>query len=731
LKAGERAGKVYANGEAVSYYQSALTLLKEKEGNIREKARVLETLGDIQTLVGEYDSALISKNEARLLWEQMGEKENIARLCRKLARIWVMKGDTAKAKENFSKTLEILEALPERAELASLYNDMADMFWRSMELPQAVTLAEKALELAKKLKAREVIAVAYMELGAIFAMNDRKKAIECYEEALKVALDNVDMKNAGAAYSFLGNPLMGETNREKCLEYAQKGYELAKKVGAISMQAFIGSSLANRYFDMGEVDMAFLLGEESVALNRKSGNMHFLPLSLIGAGTRYATLGEWDKSEKLLNEGLALAQKMNNKVAIGYASSTIAFLLLQKGEFSKAKEFAGKTYLLFEKAGAGASQRMLLAQLIRASLGLGELEEAETQINNLQQAARQLKNPEEASIANSNAIRFKAMLLHAQKKYDESIANFEKALQAEENQGSRRWNVFYFAKNVLFQYALVYLERNQEGDKQKARNLLNQALELFRKMNAKKEIEKTEALLLNIEKGIPIIMESKPMSLVASGYTVLDKLLYGGISQTFSVALTSPSCNERDTLIKNFLETGAKNGETIFYLATNPGLGGLLADEFPSSFYLFVCNPQAEATVRAAPNVFRLKGVESLTNINIALTQAIRKLDSASKNPKRICIELLSDLLLQHGPLQTRKWLTELLTQLRSAGFTTLAVIDPLMHPQEHLHAVLGLFDGEVNIREAETEKGLAKFLKVKRMSSQKYLREETRLTEE
>jgi hypothetical protein len=58
-------------------------------------------------------------------------------------------------------------------------------------------------------------------------------------------------------------------------------------------------------------------------------------------------------------------------------------------------------------------------------------------------------------------------------------------------------------------------------------------------------------------------------------------------------------------------------------------------------------------------------------------------------------------------------------------------VIDPLMHPSEHLHAVLGLFDGEVNIREAETEKGLAKFLKVKRMSSQKYLREETRLTEE
>jgi hypothetical protein len=196
------------------------------------------------------------------------------------------------------------------------------------------------------------------------------------------------------------------------------------------------------------------------------------------------------------------------------------------------------------------------------------------------------------------------------------------------------------------------------------------------------------------------------------------------------VALTSPSCDERDSLIKSYLETGAKKGEPTFYLATDPGLAGFLPEEYPSNFYLFVCNPQAEAIVKSAPNVFTLKGVENLTNINIALTQAIRKLDPTQKSPRRVCLGLVSDVLLQHGTVQTRKWLTELLTQLRSAGFTTLAVIDPQMHPSEQLHAILGLFDGEVNIREAETKKGLARFLKVKRMSSQKYLKDETLLTE-
>jgi KaiC/GvpD/RAD55 family RecA-like ATPase len=384
-------------------------------------------------------------------------------------------------------------------------------------------------------------------------------------------------------------------------------------------------------------------------------------------------------------------------------------------------------YYFCEKAGAKHWQARFLALLIQANLELGELEKAETQVNSLQQLAQELKEPE----ITGPAINRKAWLLRAQKKYDESIALFEMALQVAETRGSRRWSAYFFAKLVLFEYARTYLERNKEGDKQKAHKLLNQALEIFRKTNAKKDIERTETILLNIEKGIPVTLEPKPAGLVATGYAVLDKLLYGGIRPNFTVALASPSCDERDTLIKSFLETGAKKDEPTFYVTTDPNLAGFLAEEFPSNFYLFVCNPQAEATVKNASNVFTLKGVESLTNINIALTQAVRTLDPAPKTPRRICIGLLSDLLLQHGPVQTRKWLTELLTQLRTGGFTTLAVIDPQMHPPEQLYAVLGLFNGEVNIREAETEKGLARFLKVKRLSDQKYLKDEMLLTEE
>jgi KaiC/GvpD/RAD55 family RecA-like ATPase len=223
----------------------------------------------------------------------------------------------------------------------------------------------------------------------------------------------------------------------------------------------------------------------------------------------------------------------------------------------------------------------------------------------------------------------------------------------------------------------------------------------------------------------------KPTELVSTGCTDLDKLLCGGIPQNYAVVVTSPSCDERDMLVKSFLEIGVKNGEATFFVTIDPSAGKLLAEESQSNFYLFVCNPEADAIIRSLPNVFTLKGVENLTDISIALTSVIRQLNPSLKGPRRICLGLISDVLLQHHAVETRRWLTALLTKLKSAGFTTLAVVDPRMHPSEELYAILGLFDGEINLFEKETEKGSQKFLKIKKMSNHKYLENDLRLKKE
>ena len=214
-----------------------------------------------------------------------------------------------------------------------------------------------------------------------------------------------------------------------------------------------------------------------------------------------------------------------------------------------------------------------------------------------------------------------------------------------------------------------------------------------------------------------------------TGYKELDALLFGGIPQNYAVALASPLTDEREQLTRRFLEAGATLGETTFFITTKVVNSKAMVEKYPSNFFLLVCNPQADGMIQSLPNVFKLKGVENLTDIDIALTKALRTLNLSTDVPKRICIDILSDALLQHHAVTTRKWLNALLTTLKSKGFTILAVVDPQMHPPEETHALLGLFDGEISILEKETPNGPARFLKVKRLNNQKYFKSETSLT--
>jgi tetratricopeptide (TPR) repeat protein len=88
-----------------------------------------------------------------------------------------------------------------------------------------------------------------------------------------------------------------------------------------------------------------------------------------------------------------------------------------------------------------------------------------------------------------NAELLKAMLYRKQKNWEQSTQHFEKSLQEAKALNAQKWHVFQYAE-ILYEYGLMYLERNEEGDKEKAYSLLDQALMIYQKADAKKRIEK-------------------------------------------------------------------------------------------------------------------------------------------------------------------------------------------------------------------------------------------------
>jgi KaiC/GvpD/RAD55 family RecA-like ATPase len=219
---------------------------------------------------------------------------------------------------------------------------------------------------------------------------------------------------------------------------------------------------------------------------------------------------------------------------------------------------------------------------------------------------------------------------------------------------------------------------------------------------------------LNIEVE-EVILEDRR----STGTHELDSLILGGIPNDYSIVLTGSPTDERDYLVKNFLHEGIIDDEIVFFVTTE-------ADDLENfiqnpNFFLFLCNPKPKSKIPDLPNIYKLRSKTDLTNLSISLAKVSRNIDT-SKN-KRFCIGNISDVLITHKAEATRRWVSELITDLVSKGFTILGIMDPNMHPSDQAIAVINLFDGEINITQSSDPLDCKKSIQVKKLRNQDYIK--------
>jgi tetratricopeptide (TPR) repeat protein len=168
---------------------------------------------------------------------------------------------------------------------------------------------------------------------------------------------------------------------------------------------------------------------------------------------------------------------------------------IYRGEYAKATEFLEKAVAKCEKAEARYNQIYLSVALAWIYIESDRLREANDLIDKIDKFATETSD----TFLTTWTEMVKGMWFRAQKRWEESIENFEKIREYWYTY-LRRWMIYIFAKCYLDEYARVFIERNQEGDREKALDLLRQSLEIYQKLGAKKETERTMKRVEAIER---------------------------------------------------------------------------------------------------------------------------------------------------------------------------------------------------------------------------------------
>jgi len=203
------------------------------------------------------------------------------------------------------------------------------------------------------------------------------------------------------------------------------------------------------------------------------------------------------------------------------------------------------------------------------------------------------------------------------------------------------------------------------------------------------------------------------------GVKLVDDTLYGGLQKNSVVLITSPALEEKTILINRFIESGLDDSEIVVNVSDGTKQNPELTKN--NKYFQIICNNQTSE--QPSPNCVILKDAEHLTEVSMSLTSILNnvtKMDP-STNHKRLVLDIVSDVLLTNKSVNTRKWLRETISKFKSKNFTVLAILNPLMHPNEETQALFDLFEGKIDITERE-ENGEDKIiLKVKRLDGVNY----------
>ena len=212
---------------------------------------------------------------------------------------------------------------------------------------------------------------------------------------------------------------------------------------------------------------------------------------------------------------------------------------------------------------------------------------------------------------------------------------------------------------------------------------------------------------------------------LSTGYQDLDDMLGGGIPLGFAVLFLAQSYDERDLLIRKAIESNVAKGGPTFYLSTDISKTEDLARTFPRGFYAM--SPMAEKMAPEFQNVIKIPDVGDLSNLSISANQFIDS-HSDERGGNLLTIDLLTDLLLRNKAVTTRKWLTEFIAKHKSKHFTILSTLDPTVTSKEDSQAIIGVFEGVIEIYERQLQERSRRFLVVKKMYDHDYSEDELML---
>jgi len=338
--AGIKAKENYAYEEAYSYLSKAAIILEKR--NEKEKLQeCMELIGEIYMTIGKNEQAI------SIFDSLIKQKENLidrASLYRKISQTYFNKGDYENCEKYGALGLkELRENLPVKGFSLALgiIKELIIHILLSM-FPYSFFYKRKKLKLQDRFKQ---IIWSYYPLAWTYIFTDLRKFLRVILRMLNISRLKLGIsKELGLSVAAYASLLMALAMFKASIKNHERALELRRKINDIwgvgeSLQ-FMGVC----YQWKGDYQKSIDCFIEGIDTLKKTGDIKEILMSLTNLALDYNYISNYEKQEEVEDQIYELALRMNDNYSLTETFQRSGIILLERGQYDKAKELLQKSY---------------------------------------------------------------------------------------------------------------------------------------------------------------------------------------------------------------------------------------------------------------------------------------------------------------------------------------------------------------------------------------------------
>lgn len=343
LKAGDEATELYANEEALTNYNRALSVVD----NELTKVIIFEKIGNVELLIGRADEASKHFQEAKNIVKDELTK---ARLAGKIAQACLQISEIDKSIEIMKKTLASIRG-DDNPILAEINYKLANVLLEyKAETTQAEELVDTGIKIAKKIRDLNSEANGLRMKGHIlYRRGMANKALDVLKECERLYESIKDQKRLSELFILMGVVSRSTGNLNKAINYAKKSMNISQKTGDKYISGKAYNNIGIYYGILGEFKSALNYYERNLELQQKTGNKRGEGVLLLNIGVVKAHLGELNIALEYFNKAKEIVESINDIRSMAYIYWTIANRLVDKDKKTLAVEYYEKALKIAHK----------------------------------------------------------------------------------------------------------------------------------------------------------------------------------------------------------------------------------------------------------------------------------------------------------------------------------------------------------------------------------------------